>query len=94
MLIDTTGVFPDPETAGAQADLQAHVAAALATVLTERERRVLTRLDGLADGVRRTLAEVAGELGVSRERVRQIEEEAFSKLRQRPDLAQAFADYC
>ena len=50
-------------------------------LMTERERGVLDMRFGLADGVPHTLAEVADKLGVSRERVRQIEEEALTKLR-------------
>ena len=46
-----------------------------------RERHVLDMRFGLADGKSHTLAEVADKLGVSRERVRQIEEEALKKLR-------------
>ena len=37
---------------------------------------------GLSDGVNRTLAEIAKVLGVSRERVRQLEEATIKKIRQ------------
>jgi RNA polymerase primary sigma factor len=49
--------------------------------MMERERKVLDMRFGLADGKPHTLAEVAKNLGVSRERVRQIEEEALLKIR-------------
>lgn len=49
--------------------------------MSERERMVLDMRFGLADGRTHTLAEVANKIGVSRERVRQIEEEALKKLR-------------
>jgi RNA polymerase sigma factor (sigma-70 family) len=54
--------------------------------LTERERDVVMRRFGLDGPQPATLAEVARELGISRERVRQIEKEALAKLR-RGDLA-------
>jgi RNA polymerase primary sigma factor len=50
-------------------------------IMSERERKILDMRFGLADGKAHTLAEVAKKLGVSRERVRQIEEEALKKLR-------------
>jgi len=49
--------------------------------LTARERRVIQLRYGLEDGYNRTLAELGEDLGVSRERVRQIEAEALTKLR-------------
>lgn len=49
--------------------------------LTTREERVLRLRYGLHDGQDRTLQEVAEMFGLSRERIRQIEREALSKLR-------------
>jgi len=50
-------------------------------MMTEREREVLDMRFGLMDGRPHTLAEVGDKINVSRERVRQIEEEALDKLR-------------
>jgi len=49
--------------------------------LPPRERRVLRLRFGLDDGRPRTLEEVGGEFGVTRERIRQIESKALRKLR-------------
>lgn len=49
--------------------------------LTERERKVLTLRFGLKDGRPRTLEEVGQHFSVTRERIRQIEGKALSKLR-------------
>ncbi|MBL7070526.1 MAG: sigma-70 family RNA polymerase sigma factor [Candidatus Omnitrophica bacterium] len=50
-------------------------------MMSEREKNVLDMRFGLTSGSSNTLAEVAEELGVSRERARQIEEAALKKLR-------------
>jgi RNA polymerase primary sigma factor len=50
-------------------------------VLTPRERAVITLRYGIGDGHSRTLLEVGKELGISRERVRQLEVVALMKLR-------------
>jgi RNA polymerase primary sigma factor len=51
------------------------------SVLTPRERSVITLRYGIGDGRSRTLLEVGKELGISRERVRQLEVVALMKLR-------------
>ncbi len=53
----------------------------LLEMLTERERRILTLRYGLEDGKARTLAEIAKEIEVSRERVRQLENQAIKKIK-------------
>ncbi len=50
-------------------------------MLTPRERAVVTLRYGIGDGRSRTLLEVGKELGISRERVRQLEVVALMKLR-------------
>jgi RNA polymerase primary sigma factor len=60
--------------------------------LTERERVVLRLRFGMEDGRPHTLEEIGEALGVSRERVRQIEKEALAKLR-RPELREKLAEY-
>ncbi len=53
----------------------------LLEVMSERERQILDLRFGLSDTEPQTLAEVAKKIGVSRERIRQIEEAALRKLR-------------
>jgi RNA polymerase primary sigma factor len=53
----------------------------LLEIMSDREREILDLRFGLADKKPRTLAEVAKKLGVSRERIRQIEEAALKKIR-------------
>jgi RNA polymerase primary sigma factor len=49
--------------------------------LTPRERRIIELRFGLGNEYSRTLEEVGTELGLSKERIRQIEKEALAKLR-------------
>ena len=52
--------------------------------LTERERKILYLYYGLDDGEERTLEDIGKLLGVTRERIRQIRNRAFEKLRDSP----------
>ncbi len=60
--------------------------------LTDRERRIIDMRYGLLDGRRRTLEEVGRDLGMTRERARQIESEALRRLRT-TDIGQHLKDY-
>jgi RNA polymerase primary sigma factor len=53
--------------------------------LTERERKILYLYYGLDEGEERTLEEIGSMLGVTRERIRQIRNRAFEKLRESAD---------
>ena len=53
------------------------------TCLTDREQQVLILRFGLKDGKSRTLEEVGQHFNVTRERIRQIEGKALTKLRNR-----------
>lgn len=73
---------PDPEELYTRIELANLVEDAIET-LTTRERAVIAQRFGLAEGgEERTLEEVGQRLGVSRERVRQIQAKALEKLRQ------------
>lgn len=49
--------------------------------LTERENTILSWRFGLVDGNQRTLEEIGAKLGLTRERIRQIQDQALKKLR-------------
>jgi RNA polymerase primary sigma factor len=51
--------------------------------LDQRESKILAMRFGLNDGRQRTLEEVGAHLGVTRERIRQIQEQALKKLREK-----------
>jgi RNA polymerase primary sigma factor len=53
------------------------------TTLPEREKGILTLRFGLEDGTERTLEEVGKRFGVTRERIRQLQELALKKMRAR-----------
>lgn len=50
--------------------------------MTRRERKILSLRFGLKDGIPRTLGATAKKFGITRERVRQIENMAMKKLRE------------
>ena len=47
--------------------------------LSPREQKILTLRFGLEDGITRCLEEVGKEFGVTRERIRQIEQKALTR---------------
>ncbi len=70
----------------ANRDARIHVVKTMLGVLDDRERRIVELRYGLDGGGPRDLAEVGKEIGVTRERVRQIEARVLSKLRH-PSMA-------
>jgi RNA polymerase primary sigma factor len=81
-----------PEEVASNTLLKEQMADVLEDVLTERERIVLQLRFGLGDGHQYPLEKVGEQLGVTRERVRQIEAEALRKLRS-PALTAKFRDF-
>jgi RNA polymerase primary sigma factor len=81
-----------PEEMAAQTLLKQEMSDVLDDVLTERERIVLQLRFGLGNGHQYPLEKVGEHLGVTRERVRQIEAEALRKLRS-PRLTERFRDF-
>ncbi|MFQ3615477.1 MAG: RNA polymerase sigma factor, RpoD/SigA family [Cyanobacteriota bacterium] len=79
-LLEDTG--PSPEDYAANSSLRNELEQLMAE-LTPQQREVLSLRFGLEDGRALTLAKIGDRLNISRERVRQIEREALTKLRKR-----------
>ena len=79
-LLEDTGA--SPEEFAMQSSLRADLEILMAD-LTPQQREVLALRFGLEDGQALTLAKIGDRLNISRERVRQIEREALTKLRKR-----------
>jgi RNA polymerase primary sigma factor len=61
-------------------------------VLSPREEKIMAMRFGLYDGTPRTLDEIGKHLGLTRERIRQLEKESLSKLRH-PSNARPLLDF-
>lgn len=72
----------DPVARDAQSYSRAKIRDAL-RFLDKRSKEIITMRWGLDDGVDRTLEEVGEVLGITRERVRQIEAKAITRMRER-----------
>ena len=84
VLADTESA--SPEDVATTHTLRDEVQRVLESVLTPREQLVLQLRFGLGNGQAHPLEQVGRELGITRERVRQIEAGALAKLRQPPVL--------
>jgi RNA polymerase primary sigma factor len=84
VLADTESATP--EDLATTQTLKDEVQRVLESVLTPREQLVLQLRFGLGNGQAHPLEQVGRELGITRERVRQIEAGALAKLRQPPVL--------
>ena len=82
---------PTPEQVLTRAQLRADLMALLEE-LSSREASVIRLRFGLEDDTPRTLTEIGEQMGISRERVRQIEASALLKLRQ-PQRRKRMRDY-
>ena len=77
LFADETAVDPEEE---ASQSLRRQAVRDIVTQLPERERRVVELRFGLADGETWALEAIGKELGLTRERVRQLESSALAKL--------------
>jgi RNA polymerase primary sigma factor len=80
-----------PQEAVITANMSKHIQAALST-LNKREERIVQMRFGIGETRDHTLEEVGQDFDLSRERIRQIEDKALSKLRQssRTDKLRSF----
>ncbi|WP_316964663.1 sigma-70 family RNA polymerase sigma factor [Acaryochloris sp. CCMEE 5410] len=67
--------------------LQTEEVSGYLSMLNERERLIVIQRYGLDDGEPKTLDEIGQQLGVSRERIRQIVNKAIKKLQKNSDQA-------
>ncbi len=84
-------VVPDTDEKMLRQSFEETLREALAA-LSEKERQILSLRFGLEDDMPLTLREIGEALGISRERVRQIESQALTKLR-RSSQARALVGY-
>ncbi len=83
LIEDEDAIRPEEETTNQL--LKEHVGVILNN-LSDREQKIVKMRFGLESGRNHTLEEVGQELGVTRERIRQIEAKALNKLRKHKDM--------
>lgn len=71
-----TDVDPETSTKGVK-----HFAIEVLSILPGRERNIIAARYGLWNGVSHSLQDIGGKLGLTRERIRQIERDALERLR-------------
>jgi len=80
-------ITPSPYDSYVRTDISTRLHRAL-TLLDPREKRVVELYYGLHDGEERSLAEIGTIMGVSQQRIYQLKERAFRKLRSREPVQQ------
>jgi RNA polymerase primary sigma factor len=83
---------PDPHETASRSLLRQHLQQAFEEELPSREARILKLRFGLADGKAHTLSETGEKIGVTRERIRQIEAQALRRLR-KPHIRRKLRSY-
>lgn len=80
LISDENAILPDENAVnvGLREDLEK-----IMQMLDEREKKIIAERNGWYDGRIKTLEEIGEELGITRERVRQIESRAMRKLKNR-----------
>jgi RNA polymerase primary sigma factor len=79
--LPTSGARSDPHINTSLLEELGHMDSAMQRVLDERERYILSEHFGLRGRKARTMADIGKTMGLSRERVRQIESAALRRLR-------------
>ncbi len=76
------GALPSPEESYEERERRERILEAL-KILRPRDRKVLELYFGLIDGQPRTLEEIGRQMGVSRERIRQLKDRALRQIREK-----------
>ena len=76
----------DMKDSSSNKDARKKRAAILKTILNNQEKEIISLRFGIPDDDNMTLEQVGKNLGLTRERVRQIEKRALIKLRDHPSL--------
>lgn len=80
-----------PESSYLRTDLKENLCSVMEDSLSEREIEIVKKRFGF-DGTPRTLEEIGSEIGLTRERIRQIEKQALRKLKKK-GKARSLMDY-